>query len=63
MNNGLYMSINPIAISKIESKIKTYEFRNYIPKNKICQALIEKISLFFKISQILQRPSFPDDNN
>ena len=32
MNNGIYVSINPVPVSKIIQGIKNHEFRNYIPK-------------------------------
>ena len=35
MNNAIFISINPIASNKIEKGIKTYEFRNYIPKKEV----------------------------
>ena len=53
MNNGLYMSINPIAISKIESKIKTYEFRNYIPKNNFEKIYVYVTSPVCELKYIL----------
>lgn len=34
-NNIAYMSIKEIHMNKILNKTKTYEFRNYIPKNMI----------------------------
>lgn len=34
MSEGIYISIKPKPMDKIVKKIKNYEFRNYIPKEK-----------------------------
>lgn len=53
MNNGLYMSINPNATSKIENKVKTYEFRNYIPKRKFDKLYVYVTSPVCELKYIL----------
>ena len=35
MEKGIFISIKPIHLRRIESGEKNYEFRNYIPKEKI----------------------------
>ena len=53
MNNGLYMSINPNASSKIENKAKTYEFRNYIPKKDFDKIYVYVTSPVCELKYIL----------
>lgn len=53
MNNGLYMSINPSATSKIEKKVKTYEFRNYIPKRDFDKLYVYVTSPVCELKYIL----------
>lgn len=53
MNNALYMSINPSAASKIENKVKTYEFRNYIPKRKFDKLYVYVTGPVYELKYIL----------
>lgn len=53
MNSGLYVSINPNASSKIEKEIKTYEFRNYIPKRKFDKLYVYVTSPVCELKYIL----------
>lgn len=62
MNNAIFVSINPKAIEKIEKRIKTYEFRNYIPKksfNKLyvyVTAPICELKYIMEISNVVNIP-------
>ncbi len=54
MNNAIFVSINPISIDKIEKKIKTYEFRNYIPKKKFNKLYVYVTSPICELKYIIQ---------
>jgi predicted transcriptional regulator len=55
MNNGaLYMSINPNATNKIANLIKTYEFRNYFPKNEFKFLYVYVTSPICELKYILE---------
>ena len=53
MSKGLYMSINPNATSKIEMKVKTYEFRNYIPKKDFVKLYVYVTSPVCELKYII----------
>ena len=40
MNGAIFISINPKHTKRIETGKKNYEFRNYIPKEKINTLLV-----------------------
>ena len=54
MNNAIYVSINPKATKKIEDKIKNYEFRNYIPKQKFNRLYVYVTSPICELKYIME---------
>ena len=54
MNNAIFISINPIASNKIEKGIKTYEFRNYIPKKEFNKLYIYVTTPICELKYIME---------
>lgn len=54
MNNALFVSINPVATKKIETKLKTYEFRNYIPKKLFTKLYVYVTSPVSELKYVLE---------
>lgn len=63
MKKSIYISIKPKYIKLIESKLKNYEFRNYIPKNVFNTIFVYESSptcelkYVFEISDIIAYPN------
>ena len=63
MNNGIYVSINPVPVSKIIQGIKNHEFRNYVPKESFqflyVYVTVPKCELKYviEIGKIVQYPN------
>ena len=67
MNNAIFVSINPKTTDKIEKRIKTYEFRNYIPKKSFNKLYVYvttpicKLKYIMEISNVVHTPQKIED--
>lgn len=67
MKKGIYISIKPEHTNRIEKLIKNYEFRKYIPKNKIDYLIVYEtvptcaIKYIIELGKIVEYPDKIDE--
>ncbi len=63
MEKAIFISIKPIHLSRIVSKIKNYEFRNYYPKQEIKYLYVYEsyptcsLKYIIELGEIIEKPA------